>query len=231
MRLTSQHKLYIAIAVGVVLSAALIAVLIVPQITAMGELDDQIKQADRSIQDNENLLKSRQEAKQRAAVTDIELMRLANQVPESPELPSLIIELQDIVNESGLEFVDIVPADPAAGSDENTEDDETALYWTAQFDLTVRGTWQDTVDLLQRIRRLTRQLRVEGIEVYRLEEQELDTIQALGIRIPSGNVTASSGTEQIKRPHVVVETRIAVEAYHIPSEPPPGAQVAPAPSQ
>lgn len=170
MNLTTQQKLIAAIAITVALVVVAVVVLVVPQFGRLGELDSQISQQQQQIQSNQTLLKRRQEVKGRSAQTQTELLRLANEVPESPELPALIIELQDAANESGLEFVSLLPATPVVGKVADTADDTTSLYETVRIQMTVRGSWQDTVDLLQRLRRLTRQIRVWGLQSVRFED-------------------------------------------------------------
>jgi Tfp pilus assembly protein PilO len=216
MMLKPSHKLIISAVGAVLVIAVLVIALVVPQIGALGDLDEQIKQADQDIQRNETTLKRRQEAKQRAAATDAELMRLANELPESPELPALIIELQDAVNESGLEFTRIDPEQEyPPGSDDDTEDDTTAGYRTVSIEMEVLGRWQDTVDLLQRMRRISRQIRVERIESTREEEA------------PAGSEEV---TPTVEMPNLV-RTKILIEVYTMPSETDAPAPTAPAPTQ
>ncbi len=215
MKLTSQYKLYIAIAVAVVIIAAAVALLIVPKFSERGDLKAQMSDVEQQIQTNEALLKKRQETKQRAAITDAELLQLANQVPESPELPALIIELQDAVNESGLYFSAIAPdAGITRGSPGSSDSAANAAYWTTGITLDVVGTWQDTVDLLQRLRRITRQIRIVSLEVTP-ENEESSTDTTVTVEMPNE-----------------VRTTLSIEVYTIPSESDAAAPAAPAaPSQ
>lgn len=153
MKLTYTHKLILVVAVFVLLAVAVVALLIWPQISAISTLDERLEDADIQILQAQTLLAQRQSIKARSAETEAKRMRLANQMPESPELPSLIVELQDTVNAAGLEFASLTPQQPVA---------QEAGYSEIGMSLVVRGTWADTVDLLQRMPRLTRQIRIFG---------------------------------------------------------------------
>lgn len=161
MTLTSTQKLIAAIVGVVVLAALAVFLLIVPQFSAMSRLDQQISQAEMDIAAAKTLLGQRQQIKQRSAETEAQLLKIMNELPETPELPAFIIELQDAVNESGLDFESLEPG--------QVEDPENG-FRTISVDITVRGRWQDVVDLLGRLRRVVRQVRIVSITVVPLEE-------------------------------------------------------------
>ncbi len=161
MKLSYRNQLIIASALVVVLAVVLFMVLVLPQFSALSDLESQIRDADAGVSQAQTLLAQRQEIKARSAQTEATRMRLANQMPETPELPSLIVELQDTINASGLEFASIAPNTPTPVDD--------GRYSAIDIAITVRGTWQDTVDLLNRFRSLTRQVRVVSFSVSRLD--------------------------------------------------------------
>lgn len=163
MKLSYRHWLIVAVAVIALVALGVTALLITPQFGVLDELNTQIADSDAGVSQAQALLEQRQSIKARSAETEATRLRLANQIPETPELPALIIELQDAVNASGLEFASIAPSVPAQA--------EGVPYSTINIAVVVRGTWQDTVDLLQRLRALTRQVRVESFSVTRFEPE------------------------------------------------------------
>lgn len=167
MNLSSGQKLIAAIVSIVLVAAVVFFLLILPKFSQMSTLDQDISDAEIDIQSAQTLLKQRQQLKAESAATETQLLMLANMLPEHPEMPGLIIELQDTVNASGLEFVLVAPSDP-----EPLEEGYTAVL----SELVVRGKWQDVVDLLQRLRRISRQLRVVDFQVERYvpEDEALD---------------------------------------------------------
>lgn len=155
MKLTSTQKI-IAVVVGAVVVLALaVFLLIVPQFSKLSRIGQQINQAEADMASAQTLLAQRQQIKQQAATTEAESLRLSNELPESPELPSFIMELQDCVNASGLEFSILEPSEP----------EERTGYQAIPMKVTVRGRWQDIVDFLSRVRRIDRQVRVLGFTV------------------------------------------------------------------
>ncbi len=195
MKLTSAQK-FIAIVVGLVLIAALIVFLLVwPQAARLADLQSSIDEAAADAESARILLEQRQAIKARSAETESQLLRLANQLPENPELPTFIIELQDVVNESGLEFARVTPSDPVPSEQG---------YDSISVELVVNGEWPDIVDLLQRLRRITRQVRIERFEVA--------TLSMPGSTAP-GEVTVDE-TEQ----ETLVEGVIFLQVYTLQAQ-------------
>lgn len=166
MKLTAAQKLIAAIVAFVVVIALAVFLLIVPQFGRMARLDDDIAQAEQDVKDAQSLLAQRQSIKQRSSETEAKLLRLANELPENPELPGFIIDLQDTLNDSGLEFVSMEPSEP---------EDRDGGFRAISVDIAMKGRWQDIVDVLQRLRRLTRQVRIVSFEVIPVNESAEET--------------------------------------------------------
>jgi Tfp pilus assembly protein PilO len=187
MKLSYRNKLILAGAVAVLLAVLVLVLFVLPQFQKLRTYDEQIAEADAQISQAQSLLAQRQEVKARSAETEAKRIRLANQMPETPELPSLIIELQDTVNEAGLEFASLTPTEPSV-----TE----AGYSEITMAMLVRGTWQDTVDLMQRLPKLTRQVRIVGFNT----------------------AVQQSDTEEDDDDTNVVETGMTIRVYTMPAE-------------
>jgi Tfp pilus assembly protein PilO len=157
MNLTATQKLIISVVIFVVLFIAAVGLLIVPQASRISSLNAEIEQAESDFEAASLLLERRQEAKARAAVTESELLRLSNEVPESPELPSLVIDLQNTANEADLDFVRVSPGLPEQGEGEQ--------YVTVPIEVTVAGHWAKYVDYLRLLRLNVRQLRIAQFDV------------------------------------------------------------------
>jgi Tfp pilus assembly protein PilO len=152
MKLSPRNRLILTIALAVVVALAVGAFLVYPKFGQLSDLDSQISQAQSDIDQAKALLEQRQAIKGQAAETDAALLRLANELPESPELASLIIELQDTANEAGVEFRTLTPDAPV----QNTG------FASIKMKMEVLGGWADTIDFMQRVRKLTRQVRIVG---------------------------------------------------------------------
>ncbi len=155
MKLSPRDQVLVAIVIVVAVAAAAVFLLVVPRFQKAGELDTQIVGARAEADEAQVLLERRVAAKTAAAFTSAKLMSLSNRMPDAPEVPALIIELQDTANEAGLEFVQIAPRDPVV----------QAGYTAYPIDMLVRGKWQDYVDFLQRLKKLNRGLRIRSWSV------------------------------------------------------------------
>lgn len=149
-----------------ILAAVLIALIVVgalflgvlPEFDRAKQLDTQIQDLDGQINTAKLLVSRRQSAKAQAAQTEVDLIKIANQVPESPELPSLIINLQDTANAAGLDFVQIAPAVPTAVVDQGGQ---PAGYTSIAIEVKVEGQWADMIDYISRLSKYTRGVRVK----------------------------------------------------------------------
>lgn len=156
MRLSHRDQLIALGAVALIVALAAIFLLIIPKFQQASKLDNEISQARADIQEAKTLLDRRQDAKKEAASTENQLLRIANSIPDSPELPSLIIELQDAANDSGVDFAKMSP------QEELTNEDG---YQTATVDIGVVGRWADLVHFFQKVNKIDRQLRIVSIVV------------------------------------------------------------------
>lgn len=170
MKLTAAQKLIAAIVVLVVLVALAVFLLIVPQFSKMSRLDADIAQAEQDVSDAQSLLEQRQTIKSRSAETEAQMLRIMNELPETPELPSLIIDLQDTMNESGLEFASMEPSEP----------EDRSGFRAIVIDLRMAGSWQDVVDILQRLRRNTRQVRIVSFTAERDDQASAEVTVTTG---------------------------------------------------
>lgn len=164
MKLTSMQKI-IAVAVAIAVAAIVVFfVLIFPMFGQLAELDTKQQAANALVQQSQTTLVQLQEAKSKASETQAQLVRVANEMPENPELPTLIIELQDICNASGVRFVSVAPKAPVyRGGDGDVPEDVN--FSDVPVDLMIEGTWTDFLDLLRKLNGMTRAVRVTDISV------------------------------------------------------------------
>jgi type IV pilus assembly protein PilO len=201
MKLSPRDQI-IAAAVAVVVVLVAIGLLLVwPQKLELDQIQAKTNEARAAHEAAKGLLAVRVASKNRSAETDAKWLRLANLVPESPDLPTLIVELQDTAFASGVQVIGMTPSAPTA----------SATYYTIPIAVQVIGTWSDTVDYLQRIVKLNRGLRI--VESSTLRTSNLEQVARENAAIPDYSEV----------------TVIKLEAYMIPSSA-PTATPAPAPA-
>ena len=112
-----------------------------------------------------------------------------NQVPETPDLASLIIELQDTAFDSGVQVVAVTPAQPEPAVD----------FQSIPISVQILGTWADTVDYVQALMKLDRGMRV------------------VTFNIKTTNDASTADVRNSDLPPYAVDSVVGVEAYMISS--------------
>jgi type IV pilus assembly protein PilO len=155
MKLTSIQKILAAVVLIAVISVAVILLVIVPKFGELSALDADIQAANDQVAQTQTLLAQLQQAKANAAITQAGLLQLANQFPENPELPSLIIELQDVSNSAGTRFNSVSPQEPIVPPGQ--------AFTELPISIQLRGQWSDILDYMRRVNRMTRAIRITDV--------------------------------------------------------------------
>jgi len=188
MKIAPREQFILTVVGCVLLVVVLVALLIYPSFKNLATLDSQITQAQSDVSVAKSLLAQRQGIKDRSSQTDAKWLTLANQVPDSPDLPSLIIELQDAAFDSGVQLIAVTPGEPTTLGE----------YASVPLTIEILGTWADTVDYLQRIDKLSRGLRTLMVSSVVTENSTQST---------RANATLPAYFE---------DTKLSLEAYMIP---------------
>jgi Tfp pilus assembly protein PilO len=190
MKLTSMQKMTIAIVAIVALAVLAVVLLIVPRFAELAALDVEAQSAQQSLQQAQALLGQLEQAKARASETQAELLKLGTEVPDSPQLPTLIIEMQDISNASGITLSRIGPQLPVAAAGKG--------FSEIVLDTTIQGTWADLLDYLRRLNKTTRLLRITDIAIT-----------------PIVQTTSTSTTATVTQAEQQVTATVKMKAYVI----------------
>ena len=163
MKIGPREQIILVIVGVVLVIVAIGAFLIWPQVKQLGTLDGQIASARADVASAQALLQTVEQSKARASETDAKWLRLANLVPDGPDLPSLIVELQDTAFDSGVQLLGVTPSNPVANSS----------YYSVPIQVDIVGTWSDTVDYLQRLVKLNRGLRIVESSTTRVNNADM----------------------------------------------------------
>lgn len=183
-RVSAQAQMIIA---GVIVVLIVIAALffgILPTFDKAGAADARITELKGNITSEQAVVDRRQSYKARSAMTEVELIRVAGEVPESPDLPTLIINLQDTANDAGLRFVQISPQEPVAVL---SAGGQPAGYSSIPVTVKVQGKWADIIEYVRLLGKYTR-----------------------GVRIPTATMTYVAAVEGVDD---YVEANITLEVY------------------
>lgn len=150
MKVGPREQIIIGALLIVLFAVAVFFLAILPKFGQIGELKAEAVSLEAQKADAQTLLDVRLSAKENAAKTQVELLDIASRFPDSPELPALIIELQDAANRAEIEFIQVTPDIPS------TEGDVLSIPVT----LVIDGSWQQFIDFLSEIRDLRREIRI-----------------------------------------------------------------------
>jgi type IV pilus assembly protein PilO len=157
MKITSMQKM-----IGTVLAFVVIAILvavfvILPQFGELDTLSQERIQAQGQVQQAQAVLAQLEESKSRSAATEADILKIGTQMPDSPQLPTLIIEMQDIADKAGVSVTSFAPAQPAAGT--------SGQYTEITMSTALTAGWDDLLDYLRRLNSATRLLRTTNITI------------------------------------------------------------------
>lgn len=155
LKLSPRDQLIVGIAVIVLVAVLFSIFLVYPQIQKRQELKVRQAEVQKQVLSAEATLARLKEAKAQSVVNRAELMRIANQVPDDPEMPTLIVQVQDIANQAGVEFVSITPAEPKV----------EGSVKTIELGIALTGEFRDCVDFMTRLWALTREVRVTNMSM------------------------------------------------------------------
>jgi Tfp pilus assembly protein PilO len=170
-RTSAQTQMIIVIALIVVFAAAVTVLVIVPTFSESAALDDEIAQAQTDLQSAKVLLQRRQAAKAASAANQVELMELANRVPDSPQLPTVIIQLQDAANASGLELAQISPQSVEPG-EELASPTAGSAFSKVPITVVLQGSWADIIEFTRKLDAMERGIRVTATNFINVPEEE-----------------------------------------------------------
>lgn len=156
-RMSARNQILIAVAVLVVAAVAFVFLAVLPLFQDASTVDGQISEAKNQLAQANALIATRQSYKAQSAQNEVELMRIANQVPDSPQLPSVIIDLQDVANECGLKFPTITVG---ALAPKTNPDGSVAQYSALPVTILVSGDWGSVIEYYRKLGKLDRGVRV-----------------------------------------------------------------------
>lgn len=135
------------------LSAGFFFLLEKPRLDSIGSIQAQQNEALKTQADAKETLKRLQAAKKESAEIESKLIRLSKKMPEDPELASLIIEIQEVATEAGIDLVAIKPVAPVPAGE----------YSELKMEIDLNGYFFNTVDFLYRLENFPREIKIMSV--------------------------------------------------------------------
>lgn len=154
-RLSLQQQLIIGVVIVVVILVGFFFIVWRPQNDAVATLAMQAEAENKKTQEAINTLARLKEAKAESAQIEKELVHLNEQMPIEAQIASLLVDLQDMANESGVDLVSITPSDPTP----------LQRFSEIQMQLGISSTFFDLVDFLYRLETMPRIAKVTRLSI------------------------------------------------------------------
>jgi type IV pilus assembly protein PilO len=150
-----------------------------------------------------------------------QLLELSKRIPEQPEVPTLVVQIEEIADASGVTQVSIEPGDPGPPPGGG---DFSVLPVTMSFE----GTYEELQDFLFRTRNLARLVTVNQVSYCRVDPVGAGEACPIEVAAEGGEPTVLEDVETL------LQVQIEAEVYFQPSGVPdglaPAAPTAPEPT-
>lgn len=158
-KLSAQVQMYVVIALVAVATLAAVFFGILPVFREAADVEKELASEQTKLDETKAVVKRRQSAKENSAANEVELMRIANRIPDSPQLPGLIIELQDMANAADVELFELTVGEEL--TQEPLADGTVPPFNTLQITVSYVGTkWADVIAFNRLLAELDRGVRV-----------------------------------------------------------------------
>lgn len=156
--------------------------------------------------------------KRNAPDTERQLLELSKRVPTQPEIPTLVVQIEEIANAADVTQLSIepgTPGPPPAGGD----------FSVVPITMSFEGTYEELQDFLLRTRNLARLVTVKNVTYCRipvLDQQHSCPIEGAEV---GGEATEIGGVEA--QLQVQIEAEVYFQPENVPAGPGPASPVPP----
>lgn len=210
MSRNDRNILVLGILVILLLVVGFYFLLLGPLMTTLGERAQERDDKEAQLATLRQQVSELQAVRENAPEIERQLLELSKRIPEQPEVPTLVVQIEEVAEASGVTQVSIEPGDPGPppGGGEFS-----VLPVTMSFE----GTYEELQNFLFRTRNLARLVTVNQISYCRIDP--------LGTEAECPIETATEGGETTVLEDVETQLQVQIEAevYFQPSEVPEGA--------
>ncbi|MEW6188682.1 MAG: type 4a pilus biogenesis protein PilO [Actinomycetota bacterium] len=163
MAISLKHRIMTVGIFAILLVVAFFLLAWLPQQNRKAQIRKQMEEERKKQETAKATLSRLKAAKEESAQIEAKLLSLSKRIPKEPELPSLIIELQDIATQAGIDFISIKPSvlSPKESFSE------------IPLSINITGGFFDVVDFLYRLEGLSREIKVNAVNISVKEYPEL----------------------------------------------------------
>jgi len=160
-RLASRDQILVIIGVFALVVALAFFLLIRPQFQRLQDLSEQQKSESTKLEQAKLNLQRLKSIKNESAQIEADLIKITRRLPADSEVPSMLVELQDLADSAGLDFT---------SAKIDTIIDKSGLS-EIPFDVKASGTFYSLVDYLYRMENMARKVSISGVTVTSPEKE------------------------------------------------------------
>ena len=183
----------------------------------LGNLDEQAQARDEKQQQLNQVqqeVNELEEVRSNSPEIERQLLELSKRIPTQPQIPTFVVQVQEIAGDSGVTQLLVEPGDAAAPAGGG---DYQVIPVTMQFN----GTYDEMQDFLLRMRNLARLVAVTDVSYCRVEL--IDGEHSCPVSPPEQPEETSTGNVSLEVPLVV---EIQADVYFQPKGVPSGVETA-----
>jgi Tfp pilus assembly protein PilO len=134
-----------------------------PQAKRLAEIRKEKLEQEKKLKEARLTVTRLKQAEKEATEVQVKLIKLSNKMPPEPDIPTLIVELQDIANDSGVDIKSFTPTEPTMKSD----------YGELNLTLNAQGTFMEITDFIYHLEKAVRAYKIKSLSIAPTEYPEL----------------------------------------------------------
>jgi type IV pilus assembly protein PilO len=151
----SQQIIGVAVIFALIL-VFVIFVLTAPQLYNLRSLSSERDKVEQELEMAKTTLRQLEEAKKESQKIEAKLLRINRQAPlEDAQLPSLLVQMEDISGRAGIDFISMRPTAPVQKEE----------YAEIPLDIKIEGFFYELLDFVYRLEKLSRLVNVTSIQI------------------------------------------------------------------
>lgn len=166
---TTRNILILGILLLIILAVAYYFLLLSPKLAELDQADQERQQKTDQLAQLQQEVQSLQQIKNDAPDIERQILELAKRIPSDPEIPSLIVQIEEIATAANVTQLLLQPGAPT-GPPEGTSGDFSRVPITMSFE----GTYDQLQDFLLRTRNLSRLVTVNEVTYEPVEPEAGD---------------------------------------------------------
>ena len=220
MSRNDRNILILGVLVILLLAVGFYFLLLGPLMSTLGERAQERDDKEAQLADLRQQVSELQAVRENAPEIERQLLELSKRIPEQPEIPTLVVQIEEVAEASGVTQVSIEPGDPGPppGGGEFS-----VLPVTMSFE----GTYEELQNFLFRTRNLARLVTVNQISYCRIDPLGANAECPIEVATEGGETTVLEDVET--QLQIQIEADVYFQPADVPEGAAPTAPAAPAP--